>query len=52
MKAKLKLIAAWLVFLLASLLLIIVGFAHVLWQRISLGFLDLYLWADKVIEDD
>ena len=49
---RLKLITAWLVFLLASLLLIILSFIYSLGQKISQGFLDIYLWADDVIEED
>jgi hypothetical protein len=52
MKTKLKLIIAWLVFLSASLLLIVLSFLYSLGQKISKGFIDIYLWADNVIEDD
>jgi len=52
MKTRLKLITAWLVFLSASLLLIILSFLYSLGQKISQGFIDIYLWADDVIQKD
>jgi hypothetical protein len=52
MKTKLKLIVAWMIFILVSFFLIVLDLFYSLGYKISQWFADIYIWADCIIEED